>query len=141
MIVIYKIIFVILQSENRGEKHTVMNLISELHKELESAHTLPEFKSGDTVAVTYKIKEGDKERLQVFQGIVIQKRGGNNTATETFTVRKMSGTVGVERIFPIASPLIDEVKVMKRGKVRRARIFYQRERTGKSARIKEKKRF
>ncbi|MDA9262029.1 50S ribosomal protein L19, partial [Flavobacteriales bacterium] len=90
---------------------------------------------------TYKIKEGDKERLQVFQGIVIQKRGGNNTATETFTVRKVSGTVGVERIFPMASPLIEELKVMKHGKVRRARIFYQRERTGKSARIRDRKRF
>lgn len=130
-----------MQSENLGEKHTVMNLITELHKEIQEAHKLPDFKAGDTVAVTYKIKEGEKERLQVFQGIVIQKRGGNNTATETFTVRKMSGTVGVERIFPMASPLIDDLKVMKKGKVRRARIFYQRERTGKSARIKEKKRF
>ncbi len=118
-----------------------MNLVNDLHKELGTAHNLPEFSSGDTIAVTYKIKEGDKERLQVFQGIVIQKRGGNNTPTETFTVRKMSGTVGVERIFPMASPLIEEVKVLKKGKVRRSRIFYQRERTGKSARIKEKKRF
>lgn len=118
-----------------------MNLIKEIHNELGTAHSLPEFGAGDTVAVTYKIKEGDKERLQVFQGIVIQKRGGNNTPTETFTVRKMSGTVGVERIFPMASPLIEEVKVMKKGKVRRARIFYQRERTGKSARIRDKKRF
>ena len=120
-----------------------MNLIKEIHNEIasESNKNLPEFGAGDTIAVTYKIKEGDKERLQVFQGIVIQKRGGNNTATETFTVRKMSGTVGVERIFPMASPFIEEVKVLKKGKVRRARIFYQRERTGKSARIKEKKRF
>jgi len=118
-----------------------MNLVKEIHAELESAHSLPDFSAGDTVAVTYKIKEGDKERLQVFQGIVIQKRGGNNTATETFTVRKVSGTVGVERIFPMASPLIEELKVMKHGKVRRARIFYQRERTGKSARIKDKRRF
>ena len=118
-----------------------MNLVKEIHNELESAHKLPEFNAGDTVAVTYKIKEGDKERLQLFQGIVIQKRGGNNTPTETFTVRKMSGTIGVERIFPMASPLIEELKVLKHGKVRRARIFYQRERTGKSARIRDKKRF
>lgn len=118
-----------------------MNLIKEIHNELGTENNLPAFGAGDTVAVTYKIKEGDKERLQVFQGIVIQKRGGNNTATETFTVRKMSGTVGVERIFPMASPFIEEIKIMKKGKVRRARIFYQRERTGKSARIREKKRF
>ncbi len=118
-----------------------MNLIQDIQKELNQAKPLPEFSAGDTVAVTYKIKEGNKERLQVFQGVVIQRRGGNNTATETFTVRKMSGTVGVERIFPIASPFIEELKVLKTGKVRRARIFYQRERTGKSARIKEKKRF
>ena len=118
-----------------------MHFIQELQKELNTAAKLPEFSAGDTVAITYKIKEGDKERLQVFQGIVIQRRGGNNTATETFTVRKMSGTVGVERIFPVASPFIEEIKVLKHGRVRRARIFYQRERTGKSARIKEKRRF
>ena len=118
-----------------------MNLINDLHKELGTAHSLPEFGAGDTVAVTYKIKEGDKERLQVFQGIVIQKRGGNNTPTETFTVRKMSGTVGVERILPVNSPLIDKIEVNKHGVVRRARIFYMRDRKGKSARIKERKFF
>ncbi len=97
----------------------------------------PVFKAGDTVTVTYKIKEGDKERLQSFQGVVLQRRGKN--ATETFTVRKMSGNVGVERIFPFASPFIEEIVVNKRGVVRRARIFYLRNLTGKKARIKEKR--
>ena len=100
---------------------------------------MPSFSSGDTIAVSYKIREGNKERIQQFQGVVIQRRGTG--ATETFTVRKMSGNVGVERIFPISSPFIDSIKVMKEGSVRRARIFYFRERTGKSARIREKRRF
>lgn len=98
---------------------------------------LPQFKAGDTITVTYKIKEETKERLQKFRGVVIQRRG--NGSTETFTVRKMSGGVGVERIFPIASPFIDSIEVNKVGKVRRARIFYLRKLTGKKARIKEKK--
>ncbi|RLD82066.1 MAG: 50S ribosomal protein L19 [Bacteroidetes bacterium] len=97
----------------------------------------PAFKAGDTITVTYKIKEGDKERLQNFQGVVLQRVGGG--PTETFTVRKISGGVGVERIFPISSPFIDEIKVNKRGVVRRARIFYLRELKGKKARIKEKR--
>lgn len=116
-----------------------MNFVKEIEKELGTIQELPQFKAGDTVTVTYKIKEGSKERLQKFQGVVIQRRGSG--ATETFTVRKMSGTVGVERIFPIASPFIDSIEVNRTGKVRRARIFYQRERTGKSARIKEKRTF
>ena len=97
----------------------------------------PEFGAGDTVTVTLKIKEGNKERLQAFQGVVIQRRGSG--ATETFTVRKMASGVGVERIFPISSPSVDSIVVNKRGKVRRARIYYLRERTGKSARIKERR--
>ena len=97
----------------------------------------PEFKAGDTITVTYKIKEENKERLQKFRGIVIQKRGAG--ASKTFTVRKMSNGVGVERIFPFASPFIDSIEVNKYGKVRRARIFYLRGLTGKKARIKEKK--
>ncbi len=97
----------------------------------------PAFKAGDTITVTYKIKEGSKERLQSFQGVVIQRRGGG--PTETFTIRKISGGIGVERIFPIASPNIEEIKVMRKGKVRRARIFYIRALTGKKARIKEKR--
>lgn len=98
---------------------------------------LPDFKAGDTITVTYKIKEETKERLQNYRGVVIQRRGSGTT--ETFTVRKISNGVGVERIFPIASPFIDSIEVNKRGKVRRARIFYLRELTGKKARIKERK--
>lgn len=99
--------------------------------------TLPDFKAGDTITVTYKIKEENKERLQKFRGIVLQKRGCG--ATKTFTVRKISNGIGVERIFPFNSPFIDSVEVNKHGKVRRARIFYLRNLTGKKARIKEKK--
>ena len=97
----------------------------------------PKFNAGDTITVSYKIKEGNKERIQQFKGVVIQKAGTGNTAT--FTVRKISGNVGVERIFPVASPFIDKIELNKRGKVRRARIFYLRNLTGKKARIKEKK--
>ena len=116
-----------------------MNIINEIQKEITTFKEMPSFSSGDTIAVSYKIREGNKERIQQFQGVVIQRRGSG--ATETFTVRKMSGNVGVERIFPISSPFIDSVKVLKEGSVRRARIFYFRERTGKSARIREKRRF
>lgn len=116
-----------------------MDFIKELEKELVETNNLPEFGSGDTVTVSYKIKEGNKERIQQFQGVVLQRKGSG--VTETFTIRKMSGNVGVERIFPINSPFIESIKVNKSGKVRRARIFYFRERTGKSARIKEKRSF
>ena len=98
----------------------------------------PEFKAGDTVTVTYKIKEGDKERLQKFRGVVIQIKGAD-PFTKTFTVRKVSGGIGVERIFPVQSPFIDSIEVNKVGKVRRARIYYLRNLSGKKARIKEKK--
>lgn len=97
----------------------------------------PSFKAGDTIIVHYKIKEGNKERIQQFQGVVIQRSGSGSG--QTFTVRKMSGNVGVERIFPVCSPFIDKIEVTKRGRVRRARIFYLRDLTGKKARIKEKK--
>lgn len=97
----------------------------------------PKFKAGDTVTVHYNIKEGDKERIQQYQGVVIQRKGTGNT--ETFTVRKMSNNVGVERIFPVNSPFISKIEVNKQGVVRRARIFYLRGLTGKAARIKEKK--
>ena len=97
----------------------------------------PEFSAGDTITVYYEIKEGQKTRTQFFRGVVIQRRGSG--ATETFTIRKMSGTVGVERIFPVNLPALKKIEVNKRGKVRRARIFYFRELTGKKARIKEKK--
>ncbi len=96
----------------------------------------PEFKAGDTVTVTYKIKEGDKERLQNFKGVCLQRRGAG--ATQTFTVRKISNGVGVERIFPLNSPFIEKISLDKVGKVRRARIFYLRDLTGKKARIREK---
>ena len=100
---------------------------------------LPDFKAGDRITVHYKIKEGNKERIQQFQGVVLQRRGTG--VTETFTVRKMSGNVGVERIFPISSPFLDEIVVNKKGDVRRARIFYFRNLTGKAARIREKRSF
>lgn len=116
-----------------------MEYIKELENELIEKNGLPEFGAGDTIVVSYKIKEGNKERIQQFQGVVLQRKGSG--ATETFTIRKMSGNVGVERIFPVNSPFIESIKVNKKGKVRRARIFYFRERTGKSARIKEKRTF
>lgn len=95
----------------------------------------PEFSAGDTITVTYKIREGNKERLQNYQGVVLQRSGSG--PVETFTVRKISSGIGVERIFPISSPFIDAIKVNKKGKVRRARIFYLRKLRGKKARIKE----
>ncbi len=116
-----------------------MNVIKDIQNELIEMKEFPKFGAGDTVIVSYKIKEGNKERIQQYQGVVLQRRGSG--ATETFTVRKMSGNIGVERIFPISSPFVDSIVVTKRGAVRRARIFYFRERTGKSARIKEKRSF
>lgn len=95
----------------------------------------PEFSAGDTITVYYEIKEGEKSRTQFFKGVVIQRRGTG--ATETFTIRKISGDVGVERIFPINMPALQKIEVNKKGKVRRARIYYFRGLTGKKARIKE----
>jgi large subunit ribosomal protein L19 len=111
------------------------NLIREKGKEFLRTD-LPEFNAGDTIVVYYKIKEGNKERVQPFQGIVLQKRGEGST--ETFTIRKISGGIGVERIIPLHSPHIDHIEVKKKGKVRRARIFYLRGLKGKKAKIKEK---
>ncbi len=116
-----------------------MDIIRELQSELVEMKQFPKFSSGDTVNVSYKIKEGAKERIQQFQGVVLQRRGEGTT--ETFTVRKMSGNVGVERIFPLSSPFLENIVITKKGAVRRARIFYFRERTGKSARIREKRSF
>lgn len=104
----------------------------------EKVASYPKFKAGDTITVTYKIKEGEKERLQKFKGVVIQISGAT-PFTKTFTIRKVSGGIGVERIFPFQSPAIDSIEVNKVGKVRRARIFYLRNLSGKKARIKEKK--
>ncbi len=112
-------------------------LVRELSNKINEGNKLPQFESGDTVSVHFKIKEGDKERIQIFQGVVIQRSGSG--ATETFTVRKMASGVGVERIFPVTSPFVEKVDINKKGKVRRARIFYLRERKGKAARIKEKR--
>ena len=112
-----------------------MNLTEQISQEIKTINSIPNFSSGDTLTVYYKIKEGNKERIQFFKGVVIQRRGSG--ATETFTIRKISHSVGVERIFPINSPLIEKIEMNKKGKVRRARIYYLRGVTGKKARIKE----
>ena len=116
---------------------------NELIKLIESENaekraSLPEFGAGDTVNVHVKIKEGEKERIQQFQGTVIQRRNSGNS--ETFTVRKVSSGIAVERIFPVLSPSIEKIEVLREGKVRRARLFYLRGRSGKAAKIKEKRR-
>jgi len=114
-----------------------MNLIKAAENQFRVEKELPEFKAGDTITVHYKIVEGNKERIQQYRGVVLQRKGSGISAT--FTVRKMSGSVGVERIFPLHSPFIDKIEVNKHGQVRRARIYYFRELTGKKARIQEKR--
>ena len=114
-----------------------MNIVSELEKTT-MREDLPDFRAGDTVAVHYKIKEGERERIQVFEGVVIAKKGGG--ARETFIVRKVSYGVGVERIFPLHSPLIDKIEVKRQGKVRRAKLYYLRGLSKKASRIKERSR-
>jgi large subunit ribosomal protein L19 len=114
-----------------------MELMKIVNEVLAVENKFPKFRAGDTITVSYKIKEGNKERIQQFRGVVIQIKGTGNTAT--FTVRKMSGSFGVERIFPFASPFIDSIEINKMGRVRRARIFYLRGLTGKKARIKERR--
>ena len=114
-----------------------MNLLEQTSQEINIVNDVPNFTAGDTLTVYYKIREGNKERIQFFKGVVIQRKGIGST--ETFTIRKMSSGIGVERIFPVNSPLIDRIELNKKGKVRRARIFYLRKLTGKSARIKEKR--
>lgn len=111
------------------------SLVKFVENEFVATKEFPQFSAGDTITVYYEIKEGDKTRTQFFRGVVIQRRGSG--ATETFTIRKMSGTVGVERIFPVNMPALQKIEVNKKGKVRRARIFYFRGLTGKKARIKE----
>ena len=113
------------------------SLVKFVEDQLLQNNELPTFSAGDTITVYYKIKEGDKKRTQFFKGVVLQRRGSGST--ETFTIRKMSGSIGVERIFPINSPSLQKIEVNKRGKVRRARIFYFRNLTGKKAKIKEKR--
>ena len=114
-------------------------IIREFEQEYrEKKASLPDFRSGDTINVAVRIKEGNKERIQHFQGTVIQRRNEGSNG-ETFTVRKVSNDIGIERIFPLASPNIDGITIVRRGKVRRARIFYLKGRKGKSARIKERK--
>lgn len=114
-----------------------MDLVKFVEDTLTEKKDFPEFKAGDTVTVVYKIKEGNKEREQMFQGVVLQRKG--HGTTKTFTVRKVSNGVGVERIFPLFSPKIARIDVNKRGVVRRARIFYLRDIFGKKARIEEKR--
>lgn len=127
---------------NFGETRSRTNIMSDLIKFIEEESnqrrtSFPEFAAGDTVNVHVKIKEGAKERIQQFQGTVIQRKNSGSNG-ETFTVRKISGGIGVERIFPLLSPNLDKVEVLRRGKVRRARLYYLRGRQGKAARIKEK---
>ena len=111
-------------------------LLDYVKKQITNEVNHPNFKAGDTITVSYKIKEGEKERIQQFTGIVIQRK--NEKATASFTVRKMSNGVSVERIFPITSPFIEKIELNKIGIVRRAKLFYLRELTGKAARIREK---
>ena len=113
------------------------SLVKFVEEQFVEKKDLPSFSSGDTITVYDEIREGDKTRTQFFKGVVLQRRGSGST--ETFTIRKMSGSIGVERIFPINSPSIQKIEINKRGKVRRARIFYFRNLTGKKAKIKEKR--
>jgi large subunit ribosomal protein L19 len=108
-----------------------------VHEQLTAKKEYPKFKAGDNVTVNYKIVEGGKERIQSFRGDVLKTQG--NGATATFTVRKISDGIGVERVFPFSSPNIDSIQLNKVGKVRRAKLYYLRDRSGKSARIKEKR--
>ena len=114
-----------------------MDLIKVVNEAFATGKQHPDFQPGDTITVAYRIKEGNRERIQVFQGDVIRRQGAS--VRETFTVRKISDNIGVERIFPIESPFIDSITVNKYGKVRRAKLYYLRNLTGKKARIKERR--
>jgi len=114
-----------------------MNAIAYVHEQLTGKKEVPAFKPGDNITVNYKIIEGNKERIQSFKGDVIKRQGNGSTAS--FTVRKISDGVGVERLFPLNSPNIESIVVNKTGRIRRAKLYYQRRRSGKSARIKEKR--
>jgi len=113
------------------------DLIQYVEDNMVEKNEVPKFSPGDTITVRYKIREGNKERIQAFRGIVLQIKGDG--VNKNFTVRKVTSGIGIERIFPITSPIIEDIKVNKRGSVRRARIFFLRGRTGKAARIKEKR--
>ena len=121
----------------QSEKIITMEAVAFIHEQLTGKKDYPKFKAGDNITVNYKIIEGNKERIQSFKGDVLKRQGRG--ATQTFTVRKISDGVGVERLFPLFSPNIDSIVLNKSGRVRRAKLFYLRERSGKSARIKEKK--
>lgn len=114
-----------------------MNAITFVHEQMTVKKDMPVFRAGDNITVNYKIVEGNKERIQSFKGDVIKRQG--NGATASFTVRKISDNIGVERLFPVLSPNIDSIEVNKKGRVRRAKLYYQRGRSGKSARIQEKR--
>lgn len=123
---------------NVYDERCEMNLIQEIER-LQLKAVIPDFRPGDTVMVHAKIKEGNRERIQIFEGIVIARAGGG--VGETFTVRKLSSGIGVERIFPLHSPNVDKIEVVKHGAVRRAKLYYLRDRTGKAAtRVRERKR-
>ena len=113
-----------------------MQKLDEIEKEYLRSD-IPEFRAGDTLRVDVKVREGDKERIQVFQGVVISRRGSGTN--ESFTVRKMSGGIGVERVFPLNSPILDKIEVVRRGRVRRAKLYYLRSLRGKAARIEERR--
>ena len=113
------------------------SLVKYVEDNLTTKKEFPSFSSGDTITVYYEIKEGSKTRTQFFKGIVLQRKGSGSS--ETFTIRKMSGSTGVERIFPINSPTLNKIEINKKGKVRRSKIFYFRNLTGKKAKIKEKR--
>jgi large subunit ribosomal protein L19 len=114
-----------------------MNATAYVHEQLTGKKDLPAFKPGDNITVNYKILEGNKERIQSFKGDVLKRQGTGSTAT--FTVRKISDGVGVERLFPLFSPNIESIVLNKTGRIRRSKLYYQRDRSGKSARIKEKR--
>src|SRR5512147_3069002 len=113
-----------------------MDIVEKVTRE-QMKQDIPDFAPGDTLRVNVRVREGDKERLQAFEGVCIAKRGGG--VSETFTVRKISNGVGVERIFPLHSPMLAEIAVVRRGRVRRAKLYYLRQLTGKATRIREKK--
>ena len=114
-----------------------MNTMDMVEKSYLRTTPVPEFSPGDTIRVHVRVKEGDKERIQIFQGVVIGRRGGGTR--EMFSVRKMSGSVGVERMFPLNSPTVDKIELLRRGKVRRAKLYYLRNLRGKAARIEERR--